>query len=564
MMSSSFSKIGVYCFAALTLGVWSYALVLAAHWHGREIPALLAIPNGEVGAFSHSSWQNSPNLTYHDRLLSLERQGESFAIRLQRGQKTWELRRSPTLLAGQAFLTVAVIPLFCSLIYGLFGLWLYRRQQDLSHPETLAAFNFCIALYLACIFDFHSSHRLTWIYLFSFCVLGFLIHRLAIQFPIPVQNSKLSKIYGSLSLALGASIALPYLWTFSKKQSSWSFWEGLLILYTIAGYLLWTGRLAWLSRRPLQAYLKGLSRYLFWGNLGAFLIPAATGLALLFWNRAFPANYAIPFTLLFPLSLALATLLAMLADSRARLLQSEKMAAVGSLLGGMSHELNNPLNLISANLDLLKDYLQFLSRIPLPAEPLYRGQIKAQEVLKESAEIAADMENGLHRSQEILQLLKKTARAEEAPRELFSVEAVLQEALKYLETRCPNIKAVLSSELPAGAALRLPRTLFLEVLMNLLANAYDALSFPAAPQAIRIVLQSGPDADLLGILDKGCGISPDLLGRIRDPFFTTKTPGNGTGLDLALVERWVRSWQGNLEIRSKPGQGTEIWIKLPH
>lgn len=550
----------LFAFAILTLLAATWA---AFRWHGRTFPSYLEIPNGEVGAIFHPSWVETQGLRYHDRVRNRVDGPSSSTFWVDHEGQELKISAPLRRMEGRVFGSLALFPLACALIYLVLGWLLYRNHAGLPSRKLLLAFNLGIAVYLGLVFDFHTTHFFDGLFLFTFATLGILIYQLAYLFPTTIEGPVPNRRWRIFWLALGLGLALPYCYLYFTGHPSWARWETIYIGYTSLGYLIWLVRLFLLSRQPLSPFVQGFARYLFWGNFTAFFIPLLAGIALVLAEGGMPLNYAIPFTLLFPASMVMATLFARLSESRSRLIQSEKMAAIGSLLGGMAHELNNPLNLISANLDLLRDYVAYLGKLDRLEGPPYRGQLSPREVLAELGTIGEEMALGTTRASEMMQLLKKMGRAEESPKERFLVRPLVEEACKFLTPRFPNLESQYRNSVPKEAWLHLPRTLFLELVLNLLANSAAALAPEAGPDSIEVRFREEGNWSYLGILDRGGGIPPELLARVRDPFFTTRPPGEGSGLGLSMAERWVRTWGASLEIESELGEGTRVWVKIP-
>ena len=557
--SLSLKLMALMALLVIVAGSWS-----AFHAYGKLFPSFLSMANGEVGALHPPRWTDGKALAYHDLVLSLDSDGEKArGVFLHQGQ-TLSLDLSLKPLQGTEFFIVAVLPILCALFYWISGLFIYRYQKNLAHRHSLLAFHLCLSIYFASLFDFHSSHLLSLVFLLSFVAISILLYQLALSFPLALEPEKrYKKLKVGLSV-LGCLLALPYLFLFFQKNPTWLVSEKALLIYAAGAYILWLLRIFLLSRKPLAPFLRSFSRYLFWGNLSAFLVPFAVGMTFFIVKRALPFQYVVPLTLLFPAFILLATLLALFKDSQMRLVQAEKMASLGNLMSGIAHEINNPLNFLSANLDTLKSYLHFLKSNLGHPEARYRDRMNAHEILEESEVMASEMENGLNRIEDIIRLLKKMIRGEEMPTETFLVQEAVDEAIGFLALSHPNLKNWVYCEISQGATLRLPRTIFLEVLLNLLSNALYALKdLPQKPQAISIYFYHEATHAVLAVIDQGCGISSQDLPRVKDAFFTTKPVQQGMGMGLALVERWVQAWRGTLEIKSELGKGTEVWIKIP-
>jgi len=231
-------------------------------------------------------------------------------------------------------------------------------------------------------------------------------------------------------------------------------------------------------------------------------------------------------------------------ERTARLLQSEKVATMGSLLAGVAHELNNPLAALSGHAQLLRQSAQD------PA--LVRRADKIQH--------AAD------RCVRIVRNFLSIARQRPPERSDVSLTRVVEEAVELLayELKTSDV------EIAVDAAEGLPRLSadphqLHQVLVNLVANAYQAMRKSPPPRRITISLRHDATRERvrLAIADTGPGIPADIRAKIFEPFFTTKPAGEGTGLGLSLCRGIVEEHGGTIEVESEPGRGTRFVIELP-
>jgi signal transduction histidine kinase/response regulator RpfG family c-di-GMP phosphodiesterase len=226
------------------------------------------------------------------------------------------------------------------------------------------------------------------------------------------------------------------------------------------------------------------------------------------------------------------------------ILQREKLAAMGSLLAGVAHELNNPLAAILLQADLLR----------ADATPT-----QLAEGITEIAQAAA-------RCERLVRQFLTLARQHAPERTAVDLQALITEtmALLVLPLRLEDIAVDLrlAPDLPPLWAD--PHQLQ-QVLMNLVTNAQQALHQVPPPRQVTLTTQIDPRRTriMLEITDTGPGIPSDIQARIFDPFFTTKPPGMGTGLGLSLCQGIIESHSGTIWVTSTPGQGTTFRIELP-
>jgi signal transduction histidine kinase/AmiR/NasT family two-component response regulator len=237
------------------------------------------------------------------------------------------------------------------------------------------------------------------------------------------------------------------------------------------------------------------------------------------------------------------------AEDAARMLQADRMASVGQLAAGVAHEINNPLAYITANLAFVQDQLALMG--PSASD--------------ETREALAEAREGIQRVASIVLDLKTFTREDASDANLLDLRVVLDSTLRIVENEIKH-KAELVRRYPAEPAFVLatePR--LVQVFLNLLMNAVQAL--PAGDiQGNAIVIEIKPDArgfHHITVSDTGPGMSPEVLARAMDPFFTTKPVGVGTGLGLAVCRNVVRGLGGEIQIESTVGRGTRVVVTLP-
>ncbi|KAF3890786.1 AAA family ATPase [Tolypothrix bouteillei VB521301] len=265
-----------------------------------------------------------------------------------------------------------------------------------------------------------------------------------------------------------------------------------------------------------------------------------------------------------------------------QLIQNEKMSALGNLVAGVAHEINNPVGFIASNLQPTQEYLRDLfhlidlyqEKFPHPgAEILAQLEAIDLEYLREDfPKLIDSLKLGTDRIRHISTSLRIFSRADTDTKVPFNIHDGLECTLLILKHRLkangnrPEIQILKEyGELPLVKCF--PGQLN-QVFMNLLANAIDAIEdlSVAKTACIRIQTQyiSENKSVLIGIKDNGVGIPEELKTKIFDHLFTTKAVGKGTGLGLSIAHQIVvQKHQGVLEVHSVPGQGSEFLIALP-
>lgn len=232
--------------------------------------------------------------------------------------------------------------------------------------------------------------------------------------------------------------------------------------------------------------------------------------------------------------------------ARARLAKAERLESIGRFAAGVAHDVGNLQRIIRSAVLLLR--------------PQVAGRAKAGELLDQ---IDATLSVG---GELVTQLLSHARTGDRTPG-VNDLNLLVSEALPMLHRAAgPKVDIRLST---AASALpcRIDRPQFLAVLLNLILNARDAMpdggSIALAIRDERLSGQDGPGWSEIRVSDSGQGMSEAVLGQALDPFFTTKTPGQGSGLGLSQVQTFVDDSRGELEITSGQGKGTTIRLRLP-
>jgi signal transduction histidine kinase len=229
-------------------------------------------------------------------------------------------------------------------------------------------------------------------------------------------------------------------------------------------------------------------------------------------------------------------------DTHAQLLQASKMAAVGQLAAGVSHEINNPLAVILGFAQGLERRLTATTEhLRLPVTSIVREALRCKNLVQD------------------LLTFSRTANRSVEPTD--PVEA-LESAGRLLESRARTQETDVALEVEPGTPRILAnRTQLEQVLVNLGINALDAIE-----RGGRVVLRIrrwDAVSVALEVSDDGPGIPEEIRQRIFEPFFTTKAPGKGTGLGLSLVYQVVQQHGGAMDVESKVGAGTTMRVRLP-
>ncbi len=223
--------------------------------------------------------------------------------------------------------------------------------------------------------------------------------------------------------------------------------------------------------------------------------------------------------------------------------QSEKLAALGSLLAGVAHELNNPLSVILGHSRLLA--------------PELRGRV---------AERAAKITAAAERCARIVKNFLALARQHPPERQGVALGEIAREAVELLayQLRVGDVEVTLDLAPDLPVLWADPHQLH-QVLVNLITNAHQAMAESPVPRRLTVSGRHDPSRAVvtIDVADTGPGMPPDVRSRIFEPFFTTKPPGQGTGLGLSLCRGIIEGHAGTITVESTPGRGTVFRIELP-
>ncbi len=238
-----------------------------------------------------------------------------------------------------------------------------------------------------------------------------------------------------------------------------------------------------------------------------------------------------------------------------QLRQAQKMEAIGTLAGGIAHDFNNLLTPIIGQTELLR----------LEAAPESRLQ-NSLDVILRSAE----------RATQLVRQILSFSRQHNQEMIAISIQSIIKEALKLLRSSLPSTIAIRQEiEMDCGAVMADPTQIH-QLMMNLCTNSSHAMAEHGGVLEVTLasrillaqdchhdpILSPGPYVSL-EIRDTGCGIEPDIMERIFEPYFTTKEKDKGTGLGLSVVHGIVAAHKGNISAESKQGKGSTFRILLP-
>lgn len=228
------------------------------------------------------------------------------------------------------------------------------------------------------------------------------------------------------------------------------------------------------------------------------------------------------------------------ADWGARLIRTERLATIGQLAAGVSHELKNPIGVVNTSLLLLKQRLppDISAAIQKPVERITRAARHAADLCTQLLEFARTKEPRLQR---------------------VPLEELVADAIAHVDR--PDSVSVTTAVVPPQAVASLDAADVSRALTNLLRNAVAAIVDTERPGTVSLRAELTDDLAIFSVVDDGPGIPHELHTQIFEPLFTTRS--NGVGLGLALCRDIANAHGGSIEVRSEPGHGATFTLRIP-
>ncbi len=242
------------------------------------------------------------------------------------------------------------------------------------------------------------------------------------------------------------------------------------------------------------------------------------------------------------------------ANLEARLRQAQKMEAIGTLAGGIAHDFNNILAVILGYADLAKDDAPPGSKFAGDLDKVLEAGNRAKDLVKQ------------------ILAFSRQSKVERIPMQL---QSLIKEALKMLRSSIPTTIEIHDNIDPRCAVVLADPTQVHQILMNLCTNANHAMEESGGILKIELKnncidkgdrqalhIEPGEYVELV-VSDTGCGIGPDVIDKIFDPYFTTKDPGKGTGMGLAIIHGIIADYGGAITVESELGKKTTFTVYFP-
>ncbi len=260
-------------------------------------------------------------------------------------------------------------------------------------------------------------------------------------------------------------------------------------------------------------------------------------------------------------------------ETQAMMVHSEKMRSLGELVAGIAHEINNPVNFIHGNIMILDKYVKDIFELidlyvaneaSIPEEELKKinktkSDIDIDFIRDDVKDLIKSCIEGTERTKNIVLDLKNFSRMEEMVLTQFDIPKEIDTTLNILNNKYKNRITVIKEygNVPKieayGGQLN-------QVFMNILDNAQYAIK---GEGTVKISVNQEGENVVIKFSDSGEGIKEEDIKKVFEPFFTTKPPGQGTGMGMSIAYRVIKNHNGNIDIKSKLGEGTTFTLTLP-
>ncbi len=261
-------------------------------------------------------------------------------------------------------------------------------------------------------------------------------------------------------------------------------------------------------------------------------------------------------------------------ESLSTILLQEKMASIGQLAAFVVHEINTPIGFISSNIRVLEKYVSrlvefvdaqadlcksFNNTATLEEIKLLRKKMKVEYICKDVKDLVRESLEGTERVEKIVQDLKSFSRIGHADQSMVNLNDCLDDTINIIWNDL-KYKATVKKEYgELSPTMCFPQQMN-QVFMNLLVNAAQAIEKQGE---IHIKTWRENDSVCVAISDTGCGIPLEIMGKLFEPFLTTKDAGKGNGLGLSICFEIIKKHDGEITVQSKVGKGSTFTVRIP-
>lgn len=251
-----------------------------------------------------------------------------------------------------------------------------------------------------------------------------------------------------------------------------------------------------------------------------------------------------------------------IAQARAdQLIHADRLATLGTMAAGIMHEINNPATFISGNIQILQN--KFLPLIQKILEESGKSDdMKIKIMMEELPKMCEGVLTGVARIRKITDGLKAFSRSHKLEFKMIDLNNCVKNALTFCESSIPKTVSITYDACTEDMAFSGDTQHIEQIIINLIINSSHAIEEISNPQ---IIIETSKQYEnlIIKVKDNGPGISPDILEKIWQPFFTTKARGKGTGLGLSICKEMIEAHKGSLEYTGELGRGAEFTITIP-
>ena len=255
--------------------------------------------------------------------------------------------------------------------------------------------------------------------------------------------------------------------------------------------------------------------------------------------------------------------------SQEQLFQAQKMETLGTLVAGVAHEINNPINLIMYNIPLLKkiwqDFKPVLSKTAIRFPAQKYGGLSYDFLNENLDQLITDMDMAAKRVETIVSRLKDFSRKSSIiDKSEMSVNDAVQNTLRLAQSTLKKSKVEVRLDLSDAIPLIKGHLQSIEqIILNLVINAIEAIDHDHGAISINTDYDEKNKQVILTVCDNGSGMTAEVLEKIFDPFFTKKQTQGGTGLGLSVTYSLVKVHEGEITCHSEKGSGAKFTVTLP-
>ncbi|MCF6442782.1 ATP-binding protein [Pseudoalteromonas luteoviolacea] len=285
---------------------------------------------------------------------------------------------------------------------------------------------------------------------------------------------------------------------------------------------------------------------------------------------------------LYALNVELEKKIEILQKQQVAVVESEKMATLGTLSAGVAHEINNPLAYLTCNLDTLSEYTNDIGKYLVLSSKLIdndinisefsgeitklQNSISTSDLIQDVNDITDDCKEGCERISKIVANLLDFAKPKIEAIVEFEALEVIEQTTQLLENKLKQLRVTIDCK--AELIIKGNKSNLIQALVNILVNAAQSCNSKKSteptfiPKLTITAKQEGQTA-VFEVKDNGQGIDPKIISRVFDPFYSTKPLGEGTGMGLAVVYGIISNHGGTVSIDNNLDAGATVTIKIP-